>query len=176
MKCFYQLCVVSIYAESGQHVNVTILKMTTYELCDRSCRYSGLVAGEKLRDDYSQSDTLCKNHDQANFTSRSFYSYNSSLKLIMYWYKGYSDIKVSVHISQTNCEPLKIDVCKIDTYTCIQSECNYFQSEYNYYLKNVTKYSLNEIYNVGKYFYFKQTNGKRCVGFSLSTKILVAWK
>ena len=66
MKCFYQLCVVSIHAESGQHVNVTKLKITTSGPFDRTCRYSGLVAGKKLRDDFRESDMLCKNHEQAN--------------------------------------------------------------------------------------------------------------
>ena len=87
----------------------------------------------------------------------------------MYWYKGYSAIKVSVHISQTNCEHLKIDVCEIDPHHCIQSGSNY-------YPKHVKKYSLNEIYNVeDNFYYFNQTNGKECIVFILSTQTLVTW-
>ena len=92
-------------------MNVTVTEIIAVEGHDLNCLFSGLVAAEKLKDDYRQTDTVCQNHDGTKDSSRSFYSYNSSLILVLYFYKPYSTINATVNISQTKCQPVQIDIC-----------------------------------------------------------------
>ena len=113
-----------------------MIKISSDGVYDPTCLFNGLVAWEKLSNDYRQSDTLCQNHDGIKYPSRSFYCHNSSLSLVLYWYKPYSTINVTVNISQTKCQPVPIKFCHYDhTFDCkADSKCHS-------YLNYVTKYS-----------------------------------
>ena len=60
--------------------------------------------------EYDTIETRKVNGNNDNL-SNSFYSSNSSIILFVYWYKGISEINVSVMISQTKCKPVTINPC-----------------------------------------------------------------
>ena len=66
------------------------------------CTYFGMVVGERLQNDYRQSRTFCTNQDRTKDPLRSFYSYNSSMLLVLYWYKSYSTINLSILFHKQN--------------------------------------------------------------------------
>ena len=78
--CSHTLCVIFLHAKTGHQINVTVTEIKKSGLKDYFCIYSGLVAGENLKDDYRQTQTLCKNVDGT--VSPNFYSHNSSLVLV----------------------------------------------------------------------------------------------
>ena len=101
INCFIKVFIISLTIRHGQQINVTVNKIASIGLYHPNCAYSGLKVGERLKDDYRESVTLCHNHDRTQDPSRNFYSYNSSLTLVLYWYEGYNIIKISVTVSKT---------------------------------------------------------------------------
>ena len=73
--------------------------------------------GEYLDNRYKESTTICQRHDGQIEQSRSLYSSNSSLVLVLYWYNRYNryhNITVSLSLSLTRCKPINIDLCRYD--------------------------------------------------------------
>ena len=110
MNCLDTVCTVAIHIPDGYHIIVTVNKLLRIGLYDETCLYGGLVASEQLTDDYRQSGTVCE-HYHGTEHPRKFYSHKSSLILILYWYKMYSKINITVDISSTSCELVNIDIC-----------------------------------------------------------------
>ena len=166
-KCSDKACIIYISAEFGHHVNATINKVSTPGNYYPICMYKGLVAAEQLPNDYKQSETICKSHNEVitKHPSRSFYSYSSTLTLVLFWYKQYSTINVSVMISQTKCEPVEIDVCMYSDY-CAALGPRLYPYVCDQYLKYITQYTKIKLLN-GKVFRFIHTQSK-CVVFILS--------
>ncbi len=102
-ECCPQFCAVFLKAQNGYQVNATITKVSYKGFIENvTCKYGGLVATEQLIDDYRESVTLCQNHDGSSRLSRSLYSTNSSLTLVLYWY-NHSSINASLTLSVTKC-------------------------------------------------------------------------
>ena len=167
IKCLNSYCSLLIYALYGYQVNLTIVQINISELFDTKCTYSGLVYGEKLLNDYRQPYTLCENHDGNKISSRGFYSYNSSLIIVLYWYQSYKMITTSVNISQTKCKPVQIDICKyrsVCPFSRITIQCIV-------YLHYVTQYSaVNISLGISDFLSISQANGNCNVFiFSINT-------
>ena len=72
------------------------------------CPFGGFVVGEYSNEIYDEFFTVC---DSTGVKSRSFYSHKSSLTLLLYWYKEYSKINISLNLSQTTCKSVLLDPC-----------------------------------------------------------------
>ena len=83
----------------------------------------GIFAGEYLDNRYKESTTICQRHDGQIEQSRSLYSSNSSLVLVLYWYNRYHNITVSLSLSLTRCKPINIDLCRYDI-LCLKHDEN----------------------------------------------------
>ena len=110
-KCRKGLCISLVNADLGYQVNITSVLVKCTSPYNFNCIYAGLVAGERLVSEYKESKTICESNYGSDSQFISFYSQNSSLILVLYWYKGYSEINVSVMISQTKCKPVFINLC-----------------------------------------------------------------
>ena len=112
INCFGKICAYFISAQPAYQVNATLLNITTINthniLLDHECKFSGLAPIETSKIDYR---TFCHNHDSTKSLSESFYSERSSFTLVLYWYKEYSKINVTIGISQTECQTRHIDIC-----------------------------------------------------------------
>ncbi len=101
-------CVFEVGTDDGRsiHVNMTVTKLHYAGVESLTCRYGGLVAGEFYRVEYKHSATLCREHNSRRKVSRSLYSMSSSTTVLLYWYKPYSLIRVTVEVSTTTCAPV----------------------------------------------------------------------
>ena len=76
---------------------------------------------------------------EGNFLSKGqaihFYSNNSLLTLVVYWYKEYGEINVSLLASKTKCKLLIINPCHF------RILCLYNWTKCQSYLDNVTRFS-----------------------------------
>ena len=163
--CLDKVCIIYISAKYGYHINATVIKLSTPGFYYPNCMYSGLVKAEQLPHDYKQSETICKNNDKTKHSSRSFYSYNSTLTLILYWYKQYRTINVSLNISQTKCEPVEIDVCMYYKY-CRKIGPRFYRYKCNPYLKYTTQYTMVKLLNDKGLRFIHMQN--KCIVFILS--------
>ena len=131
-------CVIHIQAETGIQINVTVDHVSYLGEGSSECKYAGLVIVEELTDEYKESSSLCSNHSRSSRQSRSFYSHNSSLTLVLYWYEPYSVINATLKISQTTCKTIWLDDC------VVESLCSPFVDnldECNSYLRKITRFS-----------------------------------
>ncbi len=140
--CVLVVCVVLLQAKTGYTVNATLTQMTYDGEKSLTCKYGGLFGAEDYCKIYSESVTVCKNHDSTTELSRSFYSQNASLKLVLFWYPHYSRIHISLIASVTKCRTVQVDVCTL-YYLC---DPKHLYNQWNSpecvsYLKGVTKSS-----------------------------------
>ena len=70
--------------------------------------------------------------DSTGVKIRSFYSHKSSLTLLLYWYKEYSKINISVILSATTCKSVLLDPC------LFSMECDKSSNQCHNYLRNIT--------------------------------------
>ena len=132
-KCKKGLCILLVRTHLGYHVNITVISVKSKIINDYGCYYAGIVVGERFNSEYKQIKTTCESNN--NSVGQSIYSYKSSLILVIFWYKRYSEINTSVIISQTKCKSVLIDLCWLHN-LCLKREklCHS-------YLHNVTRLS-----------------------------------
>ncbi len=77
------------------------------------CKFGGFTAVERNEKYYRETVTVCENHDgnTSQSQSQSFYSQNSSLILLLYWYEDLAEIKVTFSVSLMKCFVVWINLC-----------------------------------------------------------------
>ena len=90
------------------NINVTIV-MLHYEgeMDALNCMYGGVAGTEENGNTESGTLSLCS----PQHIGRSLYSSESKMKIVIYHYKHYSTLNVSLLISGTQCRPIKINDC-----------------------------------------------------------------
>ena len=97
-----------IHAGSGNHVNITIVEFKSKMYLVQPCTYGGLHV-ENLSNRFKEG----KNIYDESALKRNFYSDNQSLTVVIYFYKRYTNISVSLHISDTRCKYIHVDPCVV---------------------------------------------------------------
>ena len=115
-ECHSMFCFVTIQSASIQYqVNATVITFLYLgNPLDRyTCIYDGLSVTQQLYGD-KESETICEKYNTLNSLKRSFYSKNSSLFLLMYWYEHYSKINLTLNVSLTKCTVVELNYCTIE--------------------------------------------------------------
>ena len=112
-KCNRVLCVLTANADPGYQVNITATLVKSTNDYNYNCLYTGLVTGERLASKYRESKIVCDSSYDGQVIS--FYSKNTSLTVVVYWYQQYSEISSTIIISQTKCKTVSIDLCYLHT-------------------------------------------------------------
>ncbi len=168
-NCFDAVCILNIESQSRNQINATVTKMTTSEKAPNSsvdlpCAFSGLVATEIFPDDSRESATYCKSHDSSSHPSRCFYSHNSSLILLAYWFEPYSVINITLNISESKCKLIQIDSCTYDEKCMSDFKSSNCQS----YLDYITNFVPINVSKDG-HFIFTHMTDEECVVLVLSS-------
>ena len=98
------LMIFNVFASPRAKVNITVVHVSSRTSLLPCCKFGGMVTIEYLKNEYKENILVCEPLDQG----RSFYSHNSDLVLVFYWYDAFN---VSLIISQTNCKFIEIDPC-----------------------------------------------------------------
>ena len=99
----------SVSIETNIHFQIkgSVEQLTYRGVYNPSCLFGGLVVAERIIN-YEESLTVCDNSDEK---IRRFYSQSSSFIIVVYWYKGYSEIEISLRLDQTKCKAVQFDPC-----------------------------------------------------------------
>ncbi len=124
-----------LQTQPNLQILVTVTNLAFTGWFSYECRYGGVVAGEILGEDYAESQSICQT--VKGEMERYFYSHNSSIILLVYWYENYSELKTSMKLSVTKCNPVLLEVNCIDIH-CATPVC---RKQCVSYLTNITKYS-----------------------------------
>ncbi len=106
-------CLFQINASQQRVLNVTVLNILYEGKPSGCCRFGGFTTGEISNGSYCEKAILCQNHGRTLNASRSFYSYGSSMIIILYLYKPYSNITVEISVNSTNCRHIELNICSI---------------------------------------------------------------
>ena len=93
---------------SKYQINGSIDKLSYHGTLDPRCSFGGLVIVEKLAGSYQEGLKFCEKSYGIN---RNFYSHESSLILVFYWYQSYTEINITIHLTETMCKPVIFDPC-----------------------------------------------------------------
>ena len=91
---------------------------------------------------------------------RRFYSHRSSLILVLYWYKRYSEINISVSLSQTTCRPILFDRCLYNL-CCLLNMCQK--------CVNSVTYHSDKTFNSGHHILYFNFRKGQCVVMQFQT-------
>ena len=83
------------------------------DLHSSTCLYRGFALYNKIYESYEEIFSSCQSDI---FNSRSFFSTNSSLLMVLYMYKQYGSVTMSSNISAVNCKPVIISLCECSYY------------------------------------------------------------
>ena len=108
MYCFLNIQSANIQYEINATVN-TFLYLGS-PLDRHTCIYGGLSIIQELYGD-QEIYTICEKYNHLHNFKRSFYSKNSSLFLLMYWYEHYSKINLTLNLSLTKCTSVEMNYC-----------------------------------------------------------------
>ncbi len=110
--CSLHLC--SFYFETNVSltINLTLTSLSYDGQKSRTCQFGGLfIYGEHFS---NENTTICnRDYGVHPHLGRSFYSHNSSLIVLLYWYnhKAVIKAKCTVSVSQTVCKHTKVSSC-----------------------------------------------------------------
>ena len=107
-SCTSILCIIEVTAQDKYQVNFTVSNISTLET---GCLFWGLVTIDP-GDENPESQRLCQSI--TNSPSRSFYSVQSILFIVMYNYLKMANIHISGSLCETKCKPVYLDTCSFD--------------------------------------------------------------
>ena len=108
-KCLINTCFLEFESSKEFQLNITLLRVETDSHSDIT--FKGLHFTERVNSGYHDIDTLSTNFNHSISPNWSYSSRDSSIYIVMYWYKGHSEINASMIISQTKCKDVQIDPC-----------------------------------------------------------------
>ncbi len=127
--------------QRATEIKLVVTKISLTGVKRDNCKYAGVTTAEVLNNAYKENVVLCDNHHPHN-TARSFYSSNSSLFVVLYWYQEYSFINATLSLEKTPCKSVEICLCTLHQ-KCSEnpraSECEAYLSEVK---KDVDFFSL----------------------------------
>ena len=136
------LSIVKIRTHAPSHLNITIKSFTSKYNYNTLCTYAGIFFYEEIREIYNEKRSMCVDH--GNFYKyRNIYSVHSEILVVIYAYKGYGTLYVSMNISTTPCQlSLRNRLCTFGFYCKITR--NYSYNIYRSLCKHFFKESVIE--------------------------------
>ncbi len=117
--CKQNVCLVKMLTTPGAELNVSVVHMHYEGQSSESCKYGGFTTGTLKKGLCKESQIICEDSEKnMNHFKRSFYSLNSSIILILYWFVNYSKVKVTLNLEKTTCKNVDICFCTFMRY-CI---------------------------------------------------------
>ncbi len=96
-----------------QHLNLTVTRLNYEGDKTGGCLLGGFTTAQIIGSSFEQNIILCEDIDKRLNIGRSFYSETSIMLVILYWFKNYSDINVSLSVKDTDCKILQICPCSM---------------------------------------------------------------
>lgn len=107
---------ISLVVKSVQNIQIltTITNMVYNTHNTTTCQFGGLAVFERKEEML----TMCEHHNGSVSRNREIYFSSQTATFVVFWYKFYGDMNVSLTVSQTKCKPVNIDSYKYK-HTCL---------------------------------------------------------
>ena len=114
--CLTQLCIIQVLSDGGYHVNFTIVSMFSNSSLGFACLIWGVAVVNATSTE--EDNTICNTLDNVLSPSRSFYSVQSTLVIVIYDYENTKTNTMFGMLSRTRCKAIEIDPCWLHYYSC----------------------------------------------------------
>ncbi len=111
-RCFLKFA--SSQQKQQQYLNLTVTKLEYQGDKSGGCLLGGFTTAQIIGSNFQQNIILCEDIDKNLDIGRSFYSETSYMLVILYWFKNYSNMQVTLSVKDTDCQILQICPCSID--------------------------------------------------------------
>ncbi len=115
-SCNKSPCIFNFFGFNNKLINVTVSYLTYQGPEEATCKFGGFTSAQIVNNKYMENSILCQNHDGETQPSRSFYSSESALMVVLYWFKEYSQIEAHLILKLSNCKPVQICPCTANYY------------------------------------------------------------
>ena len=102
---------------SYYNVNLTIINLTYTGFNDPLCTFAGITAYSLKNNSYTEITTECNFFNNVYSFYRGIYSKSNKTLLIVYSYKEYGNLSLTMQFSSTKCKPVTINTCAL-SYLC----------------------------------------------------------
>ena len=102
---------------SYYNVNLTIINLTYTGFNDPLCTFAGITAYNLKNNSYIEITTECNSFNNVYSIYRGIYSKSNKTLLIVYSYKEYGNLSLTMQFSSTKCKPVTINTCAL-SYLC----------------------------------------------------------
>ena len=97
---------------SYYNVNLTITNLTYTGFNDPLCTFAGITVHSLSKDSYKEITTECMSFINI-LPSRNIYSKSNETLLVLYSYKEYGSLSLTIQFSSTKCKPVTINTCAL---------------------------------------------------------------
>ncbi len=160
--------IIQATAPAKLHVSITIHWFHYRGIATSTCRFGGLSFSDHNNNILTESTLLCT--DTNSTSHRSIYSSESTIHIVIYSYRQYSNVSGYLHVSSTKCHAVKINLCEV-FHRCTDlkrgpHDCYYLLHEYNSlpYLTLGFDRTSNSVYFEETLIHYRITPG-HCVVF-----------
>ncbi len=105
--CDTNPCIVSFRAQNNNHINLTVLALHYVGENSPNCTHGGLLTVEAEQNNFEETAVLCSLDHR-----KSYYSQNSSLSLVLYYYQNYSALNATIRVAVTKCSSIHLSNCE----------------------------------------------------------------
>ena len=111
--CEESLCAyLIIQTKPRKQLKIDVTKFSYKGKIDYFCKYGGLAMVE-INEQIQERPAICED-DQRNTTKdKIFYSHQSPVMLILYWYEGLSSIEGKVTVTESECRATQVNICEM---------------------------------------------------------------
>ena len=102
---------------SYYNVKLTIINLTYTGFNDPLCTFAGITAYSLKNNSYTEITTECTLFNNVYSIYRDIYSKSNETLLIVYSYKEYGNLSLTMQFSSTKCKPVTINTCAL-SYLC----------------------------------------------------------
>ena len=109
-----EMKIIEFQTQRGLFFNVTILQLNYTGNNHSSCGYAGITSYDIFSNrTFQKISTLCHSNNNQEYKYRNMYTGNSSMLLVLYSYKKYSDFSLELLVSISECKITRVNICKL---------------------------------------------------------------
>ena len=115
INCLNSFCVHIVKTNKHSQLNLTVLDihMSVQSHEKSNCLFQGLFFGEIGKLHSMTMDEICSDINSSLHSSMlNFHTRGSSVYMVLYWYKGYTNINATVNVSVTKCIAVYLNICE----------------------------------------------------------------
>ena len=109
-----EIAIMNIKTQEHSFLNITVHHLEYKGKNHSSCGFAGITSYDIFSNrTFQKISTLCHSNNNQEYKYRNMYTGNSSMLLVLYSYKKYSDFSLELLVSISECKITRVNICKL---------------------------------------------------------------